>query len=135
MYTVRTIVLLFLAGLCFGIRAAGPPPLTAEQYTRAENLYWKVTARCCLRKPGALKVHQDIEAMVAKGQSDREILAVLASRLGGLQQVLPDVPPQRESGWGFVAVGGVVLLVAGILIGGRRMAARSGDGPKGSSGG
>ena len=67
--------------------------------------------------------------MVAKCQSDREILAVLASRLGGLRQVLPDDPPRKESRWDFVAVGGVVLLVAGILIGGRRMAARSGDGP------
>jgi hypothetical protein len=70
MYTMRTIVLLLLAGLCGGIRAADPPPLTAGQYTRAENLYWQVMARCCLRKPDALQVHQDIEAMVAKGRSE-----------------------------------------------------------------
>jgi hypothetical protein len=123
MDTVRTMVLLFLAGLYCGIRAAEPPALTAEQYTRAENLYWKVTARCCLRKPGALKVHQDIEAMIAKGRSDREILAVLASRLGGLRQVLPDDPPPKEARWGFAAAGGVVLLIAGIVIRCRRFGA------------
>ena len=67
----KTLLPLSLALILLSIaRAADPPPLTAGQYTRAENLYWQVMARCCLRKPGALQVHQDIEAMVAKGRSE-----------------------------------------------------------------
>lgn len=57
--------------------------LTAEQYTHAEDLYWKVMQRCCIRKPGSAKIHHEIEKMVFEGRSDKDILADFSSRYGG----------------------------------------------------
>jgi hypothetical protein len=71
--------------------------LTAEQYTRAEELYWKVIARCCIRKPGALKIHRQIERDVARGDSDGAILADFYRRFGGGQLHLEDTPPEQPN--------------------------------------
>jgi hypothetical protein len=87
-----------LLALCLSA-ADEPPHLTAAQYTRAESVYWKVMARCCIRKPGALKIHLQIERAVAEGKTDQAIIADFTRRFGGgpVQFDNPDNP--SDGGW------------------------------------
>jgi hypothetical protein len=58
-------------------------PLSAADYLRAERIYPRVMAACCLRKPGALKLRQEIDVRIANGEPDRAILTDLSRRFGG----------------------------------------------------
>ena len=90
-----------------------PPQLSASQYRRAEDLYWKVMARCCIRKPGALKIHQQIEGQVAAGQSDEAILADFSKRFGGGPVNLDRIPREStdlNSNWLLAPPAGIGLL-------------------------
>lgn len=75
------------------------PKLTAEQYTRADDLYWKVMARCCIRKPGAAKIHQQIERQVFEGKSDAAILADFSARYGGGPVNLDHAARDSDADW------------------------------------
>ncbi len=97
-----TIVLLAFATID-AEAAAAQPHLSAAQYRRAEDLYWKVMAHCCIRKPGALKIHQQIEMEVADGWQDREILADFSRRFGG--PVNLEQAPSESGGGGSPADG------------------------------
>ena len=82
--------------------AGAAPRLSAAQYNRAEDLYRKVMARCCVRKPGAAKIHQQIEREVAEGWSDRNIVADFARRFGGpvnLEQAPSESGGGKSRGW------------------------------------
>ena len=74
------LVLLFLCEV--GLLTA-KTRLSAQQYTRADDIYRKVLAQCCLRKSGALKIHAELEQRIAAGETDETILVDLSRRLGG----------------------------------------------------
>ena len=74
------LVLLILSAA--GLLAAATR-LSAQQYRRAEDIYQKVIAQCCVRKSGALKLHTEIEQRIAAGETDETVLVDLSRRLGG----------------------------------------------------
>jgi hypothetical protein len=112
------IVLLLVFAFAQLLRATGdvPPKLTAEQYTHAEDLYWKVMARCCIRKPGAAGIHQQIERQVAEGRSDSAILADFARRYGGGPVNLDRQPAPGTGGWMILPALGAALVATGVLV-------------------
>jgi hypothetical protein len=110
-------IVLALCTSCISV-ADEAPHLTAAQYIRAESVYWKVMARCCIRKPGALKIHLQIERSVAEGKTDEAILEDFSRRFGG-GPVQFDNPPgddardsvSQSAAWGLVPGVGLTLLV------------------------
>jgi cytochrome c-type biogenesis protein CcmH/NrfF len=104
-----------------------PVQLTAEQYTHAEDLYWKVMQRCCIRKPGSAKIHHEIEKMVLDGRPDQAILADFSRRYGG-QVNLDRVPvdsPKSGSDWMLVPAAGAAAVLGFLMFRNRRAKASS----------
>jgi len=102
------LVLLFLCEV--GLLTA-KTRLSAQQYTRADDIYRKVLAQCCLRKSGALKIHAEIEQRIAAGETDETILVDLSHRLGGGPvQSREDIPAPAPL-LAFVAIAGLVLAI------------------------
>jgi cytochrome c-type biogenesis protein CcmH/NrfF len=129
---MRFLPIVVLAGCSFVSAAADDaPPLSAAQYTRAESLYWKVMARCCIRKPGALKIHQQIERAVAEGKTDEKILGDFTRRFGGGPVQLDDSSTADSEGsvsqvveWSALPAVGIALCCGVILrrrLSGRRL--------------
>ncbi|MDE3194926.1 MAG: hypothetical protein KGN84_01175 [Acidobacteriota bacterium] len=87
--------------------------LTAEQYTRADRLYGRAVAQCCLRKAAAVKLHKEIEQRVANGEGDTTILRDLRSRYGG-----PAIRFDEEDTQGGNWLSYGWLAAAGLLLGG-----------------
>jgi protein SCO1/2 len=119
-----------LAGSPAPVQAGEPSkPLSAAQYMRAEQIYWQVMARCCIRKPGALQVHREIERRVAGGQSDQAILAEFA-RGFGRQPIRFDQAQQPAEGrvWIIASAGSAILMAGCWFLTRRRRAAVSADG-------
>jgi len=103
-----------------------PVPLTAEQYTHAEDLYWKVMQRCCIRKPGSAKIHLEIEKMVYDGRSDKDILADFSRRYGGKVN-LDRVPVARPNADWMLLPAAVTAALFGLLLLRNRRAKASSD--------
>ncbi|MGA2712331.1 MAG: hypothetical protein ABSG41_04425 [Bryobacteraceae bacterium] len=108
MVFARALIVIVLAASPGSICAGQTKPLSTAQARRVDMLYGSVIAHCCIRKPAALKIREEIRRRVTDGQSDQMILAVFAQRFGG-QPLLLDNPRLAAMDWIIFPVLGFVL--------------------------